>query len=117
MELMDQNQADFTNTFWALSNGTMQDEPLFQNADFLEWHKTWKARKPDLKLMRTRNPAVIPRNHLVEKALAAAVGSGDYTVAKQLLSVLENPFIPPENPEYMKPSDDGGESYKTFCGT
>ena len=35
--------------------------------------------------MRDNNPAVIPRNHLVEAALEAATERGDYSVMEQLL--------------------------------
>jgi uncharacterized protein YdiU (UPF0061 family) len=118
LELMEKNQADYTNTFRALSNGAMPDEALSKNAQFLEWHKAWLERKPDLNLMRTRNPAVIPRNHLVEKALAAAVDNGDYSFFQQLIAVLQNPFVEPaDRVEYMSPALHGGEGYKTFCGT
>lgn len=116
LELMEKNQADYTNTFRALSKGTMLDEPLFKDSEFLEWHKAWQALKPDLELMKSRNPALIPRNHMVEKALAAAVEKNDYSVVQRLLAVLKNPFSEPEDDgEFMKPAD--GEGYQTFCGT
>jgi len=118
LELMEKNQADYTNTLRALSNGKTLDEPLFKDANFKEWHKNWLAKKPDLDLMRKHNPAVIPRNHLVEKALAVAVEKEDYTLIKQLIEVLKNPFVDPEaGNEYTSPAADGGENYKTFCGT
>lgn len=118
LELMEKNKADYTNTFRALSNGKMPDEPLSKDSGFLEWHKAWLARKPDLELMRTRNPAVIPRNHMVEQALAAAVESGDYNPIERLIAVIQKPFVESaEAAEYMSPPADGGEDYKTFCGT
>lgn len=118
LELMDKNQADYTKTFRALSNGQMPDEPLFKDTGFLEWHKTWLALKPDLNSMRARNPAVIPRNHLVEKAISAAVEKNDDSLIKRLLEIVKNPFVEPADaPEYMNPAPQGGEGYKTFCGT
>lgn len=118
LELMEKNQADYTNTLRALSDGKMLDQPLFKDAEFLKWHKTWLAQKPDLYLMRTRNPAVIPRNHLVEKALAAAVEKDDYSVINRLLAVLKDPFAAPvDAAEFTSPAANGGEGYKTFCGT
>lgn len=117
LELMEKNQADYTNTFRALSNGIMLDEPLFKSPEFLEWHKIWLRRKPNFEFMLTRNPAVIPRNHMVERALAAAVEKDDYSVIKRLIAVLKNPFVEPADPEYMNAASDGGEGYKTFCGT
>ncbi|KYG69957.1 hypothetical protein AZI85_14735 [Bdellovibrio bacteriovorus] len=116
LELMEKNQADYTNTFRALANGKMLDEPLFKSAEFLEWHKAWQARNPDLALMLKHNPAVIPRNHMVEKALAAAVEKNDYSVVNRLLEVVRNPFVEPKDgAEFLSPADD--EDYQTFCGT
>lgn len=117
LELMEKNQADYTNTLRALSNGKTPDEPLSKDAKFIEWHKNWLAKKPDLNLMRTRNPAVIPRNHLVEKALAAAVEKEDYSVLKNFVKVLKDPFTEPKDAtEYTCPAPND-EGYKTFCGT
>jgi uncharacterized protein YdiU (UPF0061 family) len=118
LELMEKNQADYTNTFRALSNGTTSEAPLFKNAEFLKWQREWLQRKPNLELMRTHNPAVIPRNHLVEEALAAAVDKEDYSLLRNLLAVLKTPFVEPANATiYTSPAANGGEGYKTFCGT
>jgi uncharacterized protein YdiU (UPF0061 family) len=118
LELMEKNQADYTNTFRALSNRTTSEAPLFKNAEFLKWQREWLQRKPNLELMRTHNPAVIPRNHLVEEALAAAVDKEDYSLLRNLLAVLKTPFVEPANATiYTSPAANGGEGYKTFCGT
>lgn len=118
LELMEKNRADYTNTFRALSNGITVDEPLFKDTKFLKWHKNWLAQKPNLELMRARNPAVIPRNHLVEKALATAVEKNDYSVIQNLIAILRNPFIEPTKAaEFISPPSNDGEGYKTFCGT
>ena len=117
LQLMEQHKADYTNTLRALSNRKTLDEPLFKDPLFLEWYERWLTRNPDLKLMRARNPAVIPRNHLVEKALSAAVNNDDYSVIKKLMAVLRKPFVEPDDAdEYMKPAEKGA-AYKTFCGT
>jgi hypothetical protein len=42
--------------------------------------------------MRAVNPAYIPRNHLVEAALDAAVTRQDFAPFEQLLDVLSRPF-------------------------
>jgi uncharacterized protein YdiU (UPF0061 family) len=118
LQLMEKNQADYTNTLRALSNGKMPDEPLAKDSAFLDWHQKWLSKKPDLNLMLTRNPAVIPRNHFVERALAAAVEKEDYSVIKELLEVLKSPFVEPTDvAEYTSPAPNGGAGYKTFCGT
>lgn len=118
LELMEKNDADYTNTFRALSNETMPKEPLFEDAQFLEWHKNWLAHKPDFNSMRTRNPAVIPRNHIVEKALASVVEKGDTSLIERLIVILKTPFVDLEGTtEFTSPAPNGGKGYKTFCGT
>ena len=63
------------------------------------------------------NPACIPRNHLVEEALAAA-REGDMTPFDALHAVLLRPFDDkPGNERYALPPDDADEGYQTFCGT
>ncbi len=67
--------------------------------------------------MRSVNPAVIPRNHRVEEALAAAEEQDDLSVLHRLLAVLASPYeVPADAARYQEPpADDGG--YRTFCGT
>jgi len=68
--------------------------------------------------MRAHNPAVIPRNHKVEEALAAAAESGDLSVMQRLLAVLSKPYDASEVPlEYSTPSGLAPGAYQTFCGT
>ena len=45
--------------------------------------------------MRAVNPAFIPRNHLVEAALTAAVERSDFQPFEDLLAVLSRPFERP----------------------
>ena len=67
--------------------------------------------------MKKSNPAIIPRNHLVEEALDAAVENDDFSVLESLLDVLADPFAhSKEQAEYAKvpvPTT----PYRTFCGT
>ena len=42
--------------------------------------------------MRVANPAFIPRNHLVEEAISAAVNVGDFQPVESLLTVLSMPY-------------------------
>ena len=62
-------------------------------------------------------PAVIPRNHRVEEALAAAE-NGDFSVMNNLLKALANPFEHSDfQKEYSKPAPKSQCDYKTYCGT
>lgn len=65
-------------------------------------------------LIGTHNPAVIPRNHRVEKALAPE--EGDYSVLRRLLEVLINPYEDkPEHATYRQSPPASACAYQTFC--
>ena len=68
--------------------------------------------------MRRVNPWVIPRNHRVEEALAAAT-DGDMTPFERLLGALRQPFEAlPDNAAYAEPASvEASTGYRTFCGT
>ncbi|MGG5252494.1 protein adenylyltransferase SelO [Neobacillus sp. SM06] len=126
LALMHQYQADYTNTFRALTLHESVDSPLAETAEFSDWLKRWHARlerQQETKisvqqLMRRSNPAVIPRNHQVEEALNAAVDRGDYNSMNRLLSILANPFAySTEQTEYCMLPPQSNRPYRTFCGT
>lgn len=64
------------------------------------------------------NPAVIPRNHQVEKALNAAIYEADFAVFESLLAVITQPFSETsDHAPYMLPPKPEERVMKTFCGT
>jgi uncharacterized protein YdiU (UPF0061 family) len=69
--------------------------------------------------MRRVNPAVIPRNHRVEEALAAASGDDDLGPFARLLDALRRPYDEAgEQAPYAEPAPaDVTACYRTFCGT
>ncbi len=69
--------------------------------------------------MRSVNPAVIPRNHRVEEALAAASNEGDLAPFERLLDALRRPYDEAsERSQYAEPAPaDVTAGYRTFCGT
>jgi len=118
--------ADYTNTFLALTMDTLDDSPLFLSAEFAEWHILWQERlqrqqqskASSSELMRQNNPALIPRNHLVEEALSAAVDHGDYALFKRLLKAVADPFAhSTEQAEFAYPAPKLERPYRTYCGT
>ncbi|WP_027093084.1 protein adenylyltransferase SelO [Cohnella thermotolerans] len=124
--LMQKARADYTNTFRALTVGKPEDTELNGDPEFAEWHKRWQARlgrqeEPQAssqQLMRSSNPAVIPRNHRVEEALEAATIHEDYSVMHRLLDVLSKPYAyKPDQDEYAAPPAPSPIPYRTFCGT
>jgi serine/tyrosine/threonine adenylyltransferase len=125
LKWMHELKADFTNTFAALAESTATDAAAAKDPEFARWHEMWQARlgrqpqssDESLQLRRAHNPAFIPRNHLVEAALAAAE-QGDLSVMHRLLDVLTNPFDHErDEPDYRRPAPAGGACYQTFCGT
>ncbi|MEJ8546254.1 protein adenylyltransferase SelO [Brevibacillus borstelensis] len=126
LTMMQKYQADYTSTFRAFTLGKPEDTALFGTPEFAPWHERWQARLDrqqvamdvSQQLMRSSNPAVIPRNHLVEEALEAAASRGDYSVMERLLDVLSKPFAhSPEQEEYCAPPPQSDRPYVTYCGT
>ena len=122
---MHKSKADYTNTFCVLMDQNFKKDKIYNNQSFLDWKKQWQIRlkinnslpKESLKLMRSSNPLVIPRNHKVEEALDFA-NSGDLKPTKNLLKILEKPYEDrKEISEYQSPATLSGKIYKTFCGT
>ncbi len=67
--------------------------------------------------MDRANPIYIPRNHLVEEALAAAT-DGDLDPVRRLLDVVAAPYDErPGLERYAVPAPQDFGMYTTFCGT
>jgi serine/tyrosine/threonine adenylyltransferase len=131
LSLLETNQCDFTLAFRRLSelpadNVAVSVASLFEFPPaFDSWMSRWQERcGQEGKLGSVRsaqmlavNPAVIPRNHLVEAAIAAAYG-GDLGPFHALNDRLSRPFsnssqdhifaVPPQPSEIVR---------QTFCGT
>jgi uncharacterized protein YdiU (UPF0061 family) len=72
---------------------------------------------PDADAMDRVNPVYIPRNHLVEEALAAAT-DGDPAPLDRLLDAVTRPFEQrPGLTRYAEPAPLDFGAYQTFCGT
>ena len=70
-----------------------------------------------LKLMRSVNPLVIPRNHIVEEVLTAANENNLDSLIK-LNKILSKPYINQDDIEnYQNVTSTNYKDYKTFCGT
>ncbi len=69
--------------------------------------------------MRAASPWLIPRNHRVEEALAAATNDADLAPFERLLAALRRPFDEvPELAPYAEPAPAAVTAgYQTFCGT
>jgi uncharacterized protein YdiU (UPF0061 family) len=120
---MENNKADYTNTFCYLMNIKVNDSEIYDDKSFINWLDVWKKRslknngskEKQLDIMQNVNPLVIPRNHKVEEALTSA-NDDDLKVMNKLLSVLDKPYGNQKDiEEYQSPS--GNKDYQTFCGT
>jgi uncharacterized protein YdiU (UPF0061 family) len=124
LDAMQTYRMDFTNTFRSLSDESAMTTCPFEQTDLTEWHRRWierLKRQPQNQAeasqrMRDQNPAVIPRNHLVEQALTAA-SEGNLEVMNRLLAVLARPYESGHLTEYTSPAPAGSPAYQTFCGT
>jgi protein adenylyltransferase len=133
LERMASNGADFTLTFRRLCDAATNSDAdaavrsLFANAHaFDEWAARWRERIAEedgdasdrQAAMRTANPAFIPRNHLVEEAISAAVSKGDFSLFETLLDVLARPYEDQPNfGPYAEPPRPEQVVHQTFCGT
>jgi uncharacterized protein YdiU (UPF0061 family) len=120
---MENNKADYTNTFCYLMNIKVNDSEIYDDKSFINWLDVWKKRslmnngskEKQINIMLNVNPLVIPRNHKVEEALTSA-NDDDLKVMNKLLSVLDKPYGDQKDiEEYQSPSDN--KEYQTFCGT
>ena len=122
LALVQRNRVDHTLSHRALSSAARGDtEPL--RGQFLDlseldgWLAAWLAHRPDADLMDRTNPIYIPRNHLVEEALAAAT-AGDLGPFERLLEAVTLPYDQrPGLERHAEPAPDEFGPYRTFCGT
>jgi len=90
-----------------------------------EWLSRWRERLSleaehdagRASVMRAVNPAIIPRNHRIQEAIAAA-NYGDPSFFERLLKALERPYEElPDYADLMTPPTLDERITRTFCGT
>ena len=125
--------ADFTLSFRRLCDAAQGGEgvaalrDLFADPAPLDaWLPRWRARLAEeagepssrAEAMRRVNPAAIPRNHLVEAALEAAVRRSDFAPFHAMNAALADPFAAAlETSPFAEPPPPEQRVYATFCGT
>tara|TARA_B110000008_G_scaffold278647_1_gene323084 strand:+ start:1141 stop:2595 length:1455 start_codon:yes stop_codon:yes gene_type:complete len=125
LDWMHKNSADFTNTFLNLCKEEIPNGALYASESFQSWHGRWQNRlrkeeqglETSFALMRSVNPAVIPRNHKVEEALQAGE-EGNFKPFHDLLNAVEKPYVDGDHLlPYQAPPELGEKVLQTFCGT
>ena len=133
-DMMASNNADFTLTFYYLSqlsvDSTAQDgqiKALFTEPEqFDVWVVKWRERLREegsadeirQAKMQAVNPVYIPRNHQVEAAIRSAEDHGNFSVFHDLHEVLQHPYVLQEGKsDYMLPPEPDEVVKQTFCGT
>ena len=135
---MSANRADFTLTFRRLCDAAAGPEgdagvrALFgEPGDYDSWAAAWRRRLQEepgtsdsaagqarAAAMRAANPVFIPRNHLVEAALRAAVLRQDLQPFEELLDAVSRPYEDrPKLERYSTPARPEEYVGQTFCGT
>ncbi|MGL4635207.1 MAG: protein adenylyltransferase SelO [Beijerinckiaceae bacterium] len=130
LQTMASGNADYTLSFRLLCDAADGKDAAFRDQFAVTgavdaWLAGWRARlaqEPDSAMrsaqMSRVNPAIIPRNHNVEAALAAAVEGDDLTLFDALHEALAKPFDDlPVGSDLGLPPATVDEGYRTFCGT
>lgn len=126
LDLMAKDALDFHDTFLKLTLGVYETESSWSSDSFYTWHQRWTLRRSQeaadheaqKALMQSHNPAIIPRNHNVERVLNAWVLHGDSKPYKALLALLKKPYAYTEDQLVNgAPQPDWPITYRTTCGT
>ena len=132
LTLLDRNEVDFTLAWRRLAGTVAGDsqplEQLFKSSpDLTPWLERLRRRieqegRPIADAatsMRRVNPVYIPRNHLVEVALAAASDDGDLAPFDGLLDAVKQPYDERPGLEHFAAPAAASYTacYKTYCGT
>src|SRR5699024_2477570 len=124
LELMEKYEADYTDTFLALTYNNSLDNKLFSSDEFSAWRDQWQERinqenksKQEVKdTMLHTNPSLITRNHPVETASDAAVNESNYNKTKQLPSASQHPFAHTQKPKALSKIPVPNTPYQTISG-
>ncbi|WP_322630849.1 protein adenylyltransferase SelO family protein [Aedoeadaptatus coxii] len=105
---------DYTEAFLRITYGDQKEKwsPAFRG--FYE-KLAEKTGEEGQALRLKTNPAIIPKNYLVERAIQEAE-EGDSSFLFQFLDLLKNPFAHSEAQKALRTAP-GIPHYKTFCGT
>ncbi len=131
LALVQQARADHAGTFRHLADALRGDDGDLRSAfadhgrELDGWLADWREAQGGADpaevaaAMDAVNPVYLPRNHLVEAALDAAVLEADLAPFEELFDLVTHPYErrPGHDAETLPAPDDFTERYQTFCGT
>lgn len=132
LELLQASRADFTLSFHelaaAIEPGAGEQalrQRLGGDAALDAWLVEWRVRiggeGQTREALQARlascNPLMIPRNHLVEGVIRAAVEDDDLTPFEALLAAVTHPWSMPDDLQMRQPPQADQRVLRTFCGT
>jgi serine/tyrosine/threonine adenylyltransferase len=131
LSAMQAGRADLTLGFRHLGEAVAEDAPAlldrFESREGIEaWLPRWRKRLAReaagaaeiAARMNAVNPLYIPRNHQVERVIAAAAEHDDFGPFEALAEVLAAPFTEqPGCDDYARPAAPAERVLRTFCGT
>ena len=109
LTLMDEHHLDYTTTFRNLVSSNLEE--------LSSWYPKWKELEIDTALMDRTNPAVIPRNHIVENALTNGADHDNLTPLIELLKAQKTPYSNSSPDYFVSPPQEVASAYRTYCGT
>jgi serine/tyrosine/threonine adenylyltransferase len=132
LSLMEEYKLDYTNTFNYLRqslSGLLISEAIevddYKALDL--WERQWQLvlksgnkqnKSQAIELMANNNPLVIPRNYLVENAIAEANEKGELKATHSLIEIMKNPYkMMARDQQFFRNYHEFDQEYKTFCGT
>lgn len=122
IQFLENNKLDYNNSFLDLTFSHLQKD-VYKTENFIHWKSKWEkrlleqnlSREDLLAYMKSKNPALIPRNYWVEKAIEKAEG-GKLELFFSLLESLKNPYAHSKEQKQFQEYEPI-PNYKTFCGT
>lgn len=132
LNIMEKDEADYTLTFRYLCYvfGDLNwpfHKQYFPTENISAWIIKWqhrllmnsKSKFETIKRMFKLNPAVIPRNHIIEKIINYTTDSGDVSQIDLCMRILQDPYNDKQDNiiRYLRAPTPSERVHHTYCGT
>ena len=113
---LEEYRMDFTNSFREMPRNLEKKDDIYQKIK----KRLGEQNEPleeAVNLMNSVNPYIIPRNHLVERAINLSLNK-DYSFFKSMVEAFKFPYKENKNnADFTIPPEPNEIVYQTFCGT